>query len=259
MTAREVVELIKKNVGVQWREGGRDTFKIGDPETTVTGIATTFMSTFDMLKKAQAEKLNFIITHEDTWWNDPDNTKSIAENPVYKAKLDFIQKNGLILWRFHDHQHGRVPDQSVVAELRLAAIDDPKAATSSGQPYVIPETTLGELASKIQKKTGARAIRVTGDPKMKVTRIRVGPGYAFPRMTPDTDVIVGGEAQEADGGFDYTSYARDAAALGIPKGQIMLGHQVSEEPGMEEFTNWLRGFVTGVPIKWIPAGEPWWS
>jgi hypothetical protein len=47
--------------------------------------------------------------------------------------------------------------------------------------------------------------------------------------------------------------------LGIPKGQIILGHVVSEEPGMEDCARWLETFITGVPIRFIPAGEPYWT
>ena len=75
----------------------------------------------------------------------------------------------------------------------------------------------------------------------------------------DADVVIGGEAQESDGAFDNASYVADAAALGIPKGYITLGHGVSEEPGMEECAKWLRGFITGVPIQHISAGEPYWT
>lgn len=256
MTAREVVEAIRKNVGVPWNEKTyRDTFKIGDPDSVVTGIATTMMSTFDMIKRARAAKLNLIISHEDTWWNDRDDTKDIAENPVYKLKADFCRKAGTVIWRFHDHQHSRVPDQSVVALLRTVGIQDDNAATQSGV-RTIPETTLGALASLVKKNTGARAVRVAGDPNMKVTRISMGPGFAYPRMTADVDVVIGGETPESDGAFDITSYVRDAAALGIPKGQIIIGHMPSEEAGMEEFARWLRGFVTGVPIEFVPAGDP---
>ena len=81
MTAREVVDLIKKNSGIQWNERSvRDTFKMGDPDAEVRGIATTMMSTFDMLKRANQAGLNFVITHEDTWWNDRDDTKDLAAN-----------------------------------------------------------------------------------------------------------------------------------------------------------------------------------
>ena len=71
--------------------------------------------------------------------------------------------------------------------------------------------------------------------------------------------MIGGESQEADGSFDNVAYVADAAALGIPKGLIMLGHGISEEPGMGECAKWLKTFITGVPIEWIPAGEPYWT
>jgi putative NIF3 family GTP cyclohydrolase 1 type 2 len=260
MTAREVVALIHQHVGIPWNERTfRDTFKIGDPDAPVTGIATTMMTTFDVIQRASAARLNFIITHEDTFWNDRDETKDLTGNPLYKLKTDFCGKNGIVIWRFHDHQHARKPDQSVVASLRSVGIEDEEAAMGGGKVYTIPETTLGAFASRIKKNTGSRAFRVVGDPDAKISRIVLGPGYASPSMSANVDVVIGGEAPESDGFFDNTSYVRDAATLGIAKGQIILGHMVSEEPGMEEFGKWLRGFVTGVPIQFLPAGEPYWT
>ena len=29
-------------------------------------------------------------------------------------------------------------------------------------------------------------------------------------------------------------------------------------PGSGEVADWLKGFVTEVPIEWIPAGDPFW-
>jgi hypothetical protein len=63
LTARQVVERIQKNVGVAWRTGTVDTLKAGDPDTPVTGIATTMMATFDVLVRASAGGANLIITH----------------------------------------------------------------------------------------------------------------------------------------------------------------------------------------------------
>ena len=56
-----------------------------------------------------------------------------------------------------------------------------------------PEMTLGEFASQVKRVSGIRAIRCVGDPKAKVSKVLFGPGYATPRMTPDTDVVIGGE------------------------------------------------------------------
>src|SRR5439155_23204995 len=79
MTGREVVDLIKKNVGVPWNEQStRDTFKVGNPDSTVKGIATTMMVTIGMLKRAQEAGLNIVISYEKTYWNDSDDTKALT-------------------------------------------------------------------------------------------------------------------------------------------------------------------------------------
>lgn len=63
LTARQVIERIQKNVGVTWRSQTVDTFKAGDPDTPVTGIATTMMATYDVLQRAAAAGDNLVITH----------------------------------------------------------------------------------------------------------------------------------------------------------------------------------------------------
>ena len=263
MTAREIVDLIKKNAGTPWNERStRDTFKAGNPDVTVNGIATTMMVTFDMLQRANAAGLNMVITHEDTFWNDRDETKDLAGNPLYHLKTEYILKNKMVVWRDHDNMHASTPDYTVVGELR--SVDIPAgpggAEHVSMRPgiFTIPETTLGQLAAQVKRSSGARALRCVGDPNAKVSRILVGPGYATPRMTPEVDVVIGGEQQEADGAFDNVEYVMDAVSLGMPKGVIMLGHVISEQAGMEDFGNWLRTFLPNTPIRFVPAEEPYW-
>ena len=43
------------------------------------------------------------------------------------------------------------------------------------------------------------------------------------------------------------------------KALIILGHANSEEAGMKYCGTWLRRLVTEVPIKFIPAGDPFWK
>jgi putative NIF3 family GTP cyclohydrolase 1 type 2 len=261
MTAREVVALIKQNATTPWNERStRDTFKAGNPDVPVKGIATTMMVTFDMLKRANAAGLNMVITHEDTFWNDRDDTRDLAENPLYKLKTEYILKNNMVVWRDHDNMHASTPDYTVVGELRSAGITAGASEHVSMRPGIltIPETTLGELAARVKQSSGARAIRCVGDPTAKVSKILIGPGYATPRLAADVDVVIGGEQQEADGGFDNVEYVMDAVSLGMPKGLIMLGHVISEQAGMEDFGNWLRTFLHDVPIRFVPAEEPYW-
>jgi len=260
MTAREVVELIKQNVGVPWREQSfRDTFKFGNPDSTVKGIATTVMVTFGMLNRANEAGLNMVIAHEDTFWNDRDETKDLLENPLFKKKTGYMRDNGMIIWRMHDHMHSMKPDFTVVGSLRSVGIKGGENAAMRPGVFTIPETTLGEFASQVKRLTGSRAFRCVGDPDAKVSKILLGPGYATPRMTTEADVVIGGEQQEADGGFDNVEYVADAASLGMPKGLIMLGHVISEQPGMEDLAKWMETFVKGIPIQYVPADEPFWA
>lgn len=260
MTGREIVELIKQYAGVPWNDKSyRDTFKLGSPDSTVKGIATTVMATFDVLQRANQAGLNMVITHEDTFWNDRDETKDLTSNPLYKVKTEYVLKNDMIVWRIHDHMHAMHPDFTVTGSLRSVGVKGGEDATIRAHIYTIPETTFGEFVSQVKRLTGSRAFRCVGDPKARISKILLGPGYATPQMTAEADVVIGGEQQEADGRFDDVEYVADAVSLGMPKGLIMLGHVVSEQPGMEDLAKWMQTFIQNIPIRLIPAEEPFWT
>jgi putative NIF3 family GTP cyclohydrolase 1 type 2 len=255
MTAKDVVTRIQQKLadaGIAWRAQTVDTFKAGRPETPVRGIATTGMSTLDTLRRASAAGRNFVITHEPTFYNHQDQTTALAQDTTYQAKLRFIEDHGLVIWRFHDHAHLLRPDPLVAGSARVLGLT-PYASASERNVYVVPETTLRALAADVARRTGGKQIRVCGDPDMKVTRIALGPGYGVPPLTQAVDVSIGGEAPESGG---QAEYALDAQALGRARGVFLLGHMMSEDWGMREVAEWLRGVITGVPIEWIAAGEP---
>jgi putative NIF3 family GTP cyclohydrolase 1 type 2 len=111
------------------------------------------------------------------------------------------------------------------------------------------------------QKFGARAMRVIGDPKMKLTGVAVVPGAPPSGMQmaalerKDVDVELIGESPE----WETVEYARDAVSQGRRKAVIIVGHVSSEQPGMEECARWLKTFVTEVPVEFIPATEPYWT
>jgi len=261
MTAGEVVDRIRKNVGVPWRETTfRDTFKAGAADTPVTGIATTAFASFDVVRRAVAAGLNMIVPHEVTFWNDRDDVAIVSADPLYTQKLDFLTRNNVVIFRMHDHMHDQRPDFLYVGSARELGLDSKYETAPGSHRFAIPETTLGRLAADVKKRVGARALRVVGDPNARVSRIQLGVGYATPSVNDAAiDVVISGEQQEVDGGFDSPEYVLDAATLGIPKGWIMLGHAVSEEAGMLEMAQWLGRFVTEVPVRLVKAGEPFWA
>src|SRR6476659_4011635 len=264
LTAGEVVNRIKAVMavqGVSWSDATtRDRFKFGGPDTVVTGIATTFMVTFEAIKRASERGLNMIIPHEDTYWNDPDNTAiAEADTLVYKKKIDFMTAHNIVVFRIHDHMHRQRPDFTFSGTAREVGLDPWTETAPNSHRFVIPETTLGELAARVKKTRGDDAIRVVGDPNAKVSRVAIGAGMATPAVNgADIDVVIGGEQREIEGTFDSPEYVLDAATLGIPKGWIVIGHNMSEESGMQEMAEWLRPIVPEVKVQHVRAGIVYW-
>lgn len=261
MTAGEVVDRIKARIGGPWRDTTyRDTFKSGGPNTVVTGIATTAFVTLDVIERAGAAGLNLIIPHEDTFWNDRDDASVVNRDPLYQTKVDLLAKHNIAVFRIHDHMHSQRPDFTYVGSARDVGLDSRYETAPGSHRFVIPDTTLGALAAEVKKRSSARALRVVGDPNARVSRVQLGVGYATPAINnAGVDVIISGEQQESDGTFDSPAYVLDAVTLGIAKGWIMLGHVVSEEAGMFEMAQWIKGFVPEVPVELVKAGEPFWA
>lgn len=261
LTAGEVINRIKSNLGVPWRDTTyRDTFKFGGPETEVTGIATTVFCSFDVVQRAAKAGFNLIIPHEVTYWNDRDDITIVGDDPLYKTKVDFMRKHNIVVFRIHDHMHAQRPDFTYVGTARALGLDNAQETAPQSHRFTIPETTLGALASHVQKRLGAKALRVVGNPAAKVRRIQIGVGYATPPIhNADIDVVISGEQQETDGTLDSPEYVLDAATLGIAKGWIMLGHAISEELGMLEMAQWVKSFTPEVRVELVAAGEPFWA
>lgn len=261
LTAQQVIERIQKQSGVPWRLPTVDTFKAGDPNTPVKGIATTMMATFDVLRRAAAGGANLIITHEPTFYGHQDVTSVLeGENDaVLAAKQAFIKEHGLVIFRFHDHLHRMQPDPVLTGIVSILGWQ-PYQKSPDAFKFQIPETTLEDLATQIKNKFGIRTLRVVGDPKRKVTKIGFAPGAsgfaAHRRLLQDNEVevLIFGEGTE----WETMEYGVDAIAQGKAKALILMGHIPSEEAGMRECAKWLKTFVTEVPVEFVVTPEPFW-
>jgi putative NIF3 family GTP cyclohydrolase 1 type 2 len=256
LTAGEVVERIIGHLGVPWRGGPTDTFKSGDPDSKVIGIATTVMSTFDVIKRAAVSGKNMVITHEPTFWLGNDDVRNFGSDPVYQKKLQFIRDNNMVIWRFHDHLHARQPDMTA-AGLAEALGWDKYVSKDDPRVYVLPPVRLRDLAKDVEKRFHLEAMRVIGDPDLRVSRaamLQGTPPFHASTVLSNVDVVVAGEQREWEG----VEYAADANTAGERKGMILIGHWISEEQGMRVCADWLKTFISEVPVQWIPAGDPFW-
>jgi putative NIF3 family GTP cyclohydrolase 1 type 2 len=263
LTAREVVARIREHVGIPWMQQTVDTFKAGNPDAEVKGIAVTMMATLDVLQRAAAAGQNLVITHEPTFFNHldkPDDLEQKDNDPILAAKRAFIEEHGLVIWRFHDHWHRMKPDGIEAGMARTLGWE--KFQDSSNQyAFSIPETDLEHLSADLKNRLKIHIMRVVGDPKLKVKKVALVPGASgFAKETraleiSDVQVLITGEPRE----WETVEYVADAVTEGKPKALIILGHIPSEQAGMEECVRWLRTFVTEVPIEFVPARELFWA
>ena len=219
------------------------------------------MTTLDVLQRAAATGANLVITHEPTFYGHLDLVEPMASegDPVLAAKRDFIQAHHLVVWRFHDHINRMQPDMIVTGVVRALGWQEFQRHSAQAT-FVIPETSLADLAARIRTRLGIRTLRVVGDPRLRVTKAGFSPGFSGFNANrallqyDEVEVLVLGEAHE----WETIEYAADAVTAGKRKALIVLGHIPSEQAGMEECARWLTTFVPEVPVIFVATPEPFW-
>jgi putative NIF3 family GTP cyclohydrolase 1 type 2 len=238
-----------------------DTLKAGDPDEPVTGIAVTMMATYDVLERSAAAGKNFVITHEPTFYNHLDTTEQLEQqsDPVFAQKQKFIEDHHMVIWRFHDHWHARKPDGILLGMTHALGWENYQSPDNQNL-FTIPEQSLQDLSDSVKRKLNVVALRVVGDPALRVTKAAFLPGAAGSARQiklleqPDVQALLIGETPE----WETVEYVADAVSQHRPKALVIIGHIPSEQAGMEECTRWLKTFVTGIPIDFVPAHEPFW-
>lgn len=280
MNVKQVTEAILHKACGDFRlELTCDLLMHGSWENEVTGVASTFIVTPEVIKKAAAQNINLIITHEPTWFTGKDDTTWCQSDPVYIAKKRLLEETQMNVWRFHDHMHmgsGDLIYSGLVKELdweeyrskeSLTMGDsDPFLKRLSGAMnkwlYILPETTVGGLADELKRKLSMNTIRLVGDPGLRVSRIGIlvgggSLGLGVEQMpmlfmqNADVHVMLCGDITE----WTLCSYVNDAAQMGIRRAMLVLGHERTEEAGMKHLPQWL-GTLGDLPVVFIDAGEP---
>jgi putative NIF3 family GTP cyclohydrolase 1 type 2 len=266
-TAQQVIDRIEADMGTTFPPNTVDTYKAGDPNTPVTGIATTFLPTMSVLHQAVAQHINLILTHEPTFYNHLDKTDFLADDPVYKEKLAYINDHHLVVFRLHDTMHAANPDriqQALIDAMHWDKFRSPDRKSNPVLQYFVTLPTaisVLDLARQLSTTLNDHAIRDVGDPTLKVSHLAVVPGaggeakHLKALEAPGIEALITGEVSE----WEIVEYVRDAALQGRHTALIILGHNASEEIGMKPFATRIQQLFPGVPVKFIPAGEPYWT
>lgn len=255
-TVQDVIDTIVRAIPGAPFPATVDTLKAGDPEQTVTGIGVTFLATRAVIEQAIDLGINFIITHEPTYYTHPDHIDWLRGDPCYQAKRRLLDEHRMAVWRFHDYLHALAPDPVCVGLVKALGWH---AYLLPSDPYVcqFPAHTLRDLVYALKTKLALDTVRVVGDLTMPCRRagMMIGASGGKHQITmlgrPDIDVIICGEINE----WETNIYVQDALRLGQRKALIVIGHAVSEEPGMREILPWLQARFPELPITFLPT-EP---
>ena len=283
-SAEQAVRRIQEHFGTAWKNSGIDGFKEGNPKTPVTGIATTWTPTVEVLRQAAAKGQNLVVSVQAPFWSGSQRPGGSGRNaapprpspftvpPVdiettelYRYKSHYIDEHNLVIWRFSENWDA-LPEQfrlhALAAALGWQGHQDLEATKTVAQVnaavYALPKTSVLEMANQIKSRIGVRAMRVLGDPHSMISRVVLRPGYL---LVPDmmqmvratkADAVACGEPCE----WEAFEYGEDWISAGWGKAMFMLGYAVSEDPGTKEMASWIKSLIPEVPVSHIPSGEP---
>lgn len=257
VTIQQVIDALLADIPGAPFPNTVDTIKSGDPKQPVKGIVTTMFATDAIIQKAIALGANFIIAHEPTFYNHADETDWLGGDPVFKFKKNLLEKHGIVVWRFHDGIHAHKPDgirMGVLQALGWDSFYDPAAPPLTSLPSPLP---LAGLITLLKKKLAIDQLKYIGDLAQPCSRVVLSPGAAGGRKQIgwieqyQPDVFICGELNE----WETSEYIRDARFQGKKIALVVLGHAVSEEPGLEWLVPVLQKKIPGIPITHLPSGD----
>lgn len=231
-----------------------DTCKAGDPEREIHRVAFCFIATPEVIRKAAQWGADLLITHEPTYYDHQDEICGREGDPVISVKKRMMEQSGMVLWRFHDHLHARLPDGIVEGELKKLGW---KGSYDGRFGFILEEARTPRcIARQLEKAWGVSHIRMIGavDAQIKNISLLIGaPGKErmMQALFGQTELLIGGEVCE----WMCGEYARDAAQLGMRKAILICGHAGSERAGMEHVKDLVEQTHGELCCAYFESGE----
>lgn len=233
-----------------------DTFKIGNPQIEVRGIAVSWMSSLSALREAVQHGCNLFVTHEPTFYANQEDDPKGEEDRNTQEKLKLLQESGMVVYRCHD-VWDLIPEVGVrdswISGLGYAGYPLIRSQMPFFNVVDIGETTLGELAEYIAAQIaplGQPGVQMVGDGRQIVRRVGLGTGY-----TGGLDVFrmlyqLGADVCIAT----EVSYWREVRwAMDLEWGILICEHAVSELWGIESLARYISDLFPTLPVTYIPT------
>lgn len=259
MKIREFIEEIDRIAEVG--ENTVDTVKCGDVDKELKRLAVTMFPSVEVIKKAAQWGADMLLCHEPTYFCDYDAPMD-TDTEVEIKKRQLVESSGIVIKRFHDHMHMAEVDMISEGGIYCLGLEGrlEKSPYYASSVLTLDEPlTALEIAKRLENILGAKHVRIAGERNKKAEKIAVcfgmsGGVYELLR-NPDIEIVLSGEAECQD--WQISEYARDAAALGLNKTFIAIGHSDSEKGGMILLAERIAKKYPDIEVKHIDCGAPW--
>jgi putative NIF3 family GTP cyclohydrolase 1 type 2 len=257
MNIRVFINQLKASIGMQWRETAVDDFLYGDPDIELANVAVSMMATQEVLEKAVQRGCNLIITHEPVFYNHHNQTQNLLNDPVYRAKEQYLKDNQLCVFHLHDNMHQASLDTIAVGMAKKLGWEKYRT-DESYKSFSMPGMTLAHILQDLEANLEPTAIRYIGDRDAEYENVVVSWGFMMMENgvrlinRHESCVLIAGETHE----WEFVEYVQDAKQMGFRKAFITTGHVPSEESGVEFFCGCLQEKFPACSIAYIKTNDP---
>ncbi len=258
MNASDVVRFWQELVPEGW-EATCDRLHYGAPDRPVRKAAVCFKLTLANLDEALAWGADIIIPHEPLYPRYDGRMAADETDPVIRAMHDRLEQSGVALFRLHDHAHLHTDDfihRGFLRKLDLAVKPEVEIIRLGFRQYeLLQPMTVRELAALTAQRLNTRP-RLAGSIDTPVTKMILALGgigdLGYEVLSrADAQLLITGELNELGCAF----YANEAAALGMNKAFMVLGHCESEWAGMEYLADRFGQQCPELEVRYFGSGS----
>lgn len=258
LTVKEVIDILIKDIPGAPFERTVDQLRSGSMDQKVTGIVTTMFPTLEVIEKAVEIGANMIVAHETLYYNHQDETDWLEEDEVFQYKKALLEKHQIAIWRFHDYWHRRKPDGIAEGNLKRLGWEN-YYNPATPRLLTLPEPkSLKSILDHIKAQFDIPQLRLVGDLDQSCQTIYMAFGAIDSRMIISAiqeyqpDLILSGETRE----WETVERVRDGRLMGKNTALMILGHELSEAPGMAFAAAWIQEKLPGIKVNYIASGDP---
>lgn len=250
MKIKEVIaHLQTQGTWVNW-DKTRDVVLYGKTDKEITKMGVCWVATKDVVKQAQALGINFIISHENMFYEQTTSpTRQLLESAEEKKEL--LDAGDITVYRCHD-VWDMMPKYGVadVWSKDIGLDFEPRVINSYNSYANVTNMTLKEVAQKVADavgKYGQEGIQVFGDLNREVHRVAIGTGAAtniFSMQKEHPDVCVASD----DG---VTNWIAVQWCIDNDMPLILVNHAACEIGGLMHMVDYMHEVFPELSVQYL--------